>query len=40
MAEGGGEALVNELKKAFGYDQFKSDLQKKAVTAVHNGITS
>lgn len=37
MAEGGEEILAKELKKTFGHEQFKSDLQKRAVTAIYKG---
>lgn len=31
------ERVLNELKRTFGYETFKSDLQKRAVTAVSEG---
>jgi hypothetical protein len=33
------ESLLKELKSTFGYEGFKSDLQKKAVLAVYQGKT-
>ena len=39
MAGSGEEVLLKELKQTFGYDEFKSDLQRKAVLAVFNGTS-
>lgn len=33
-----GNTLVQELARWFGYQSFKSDLQKRAVSAVSEGI--
>ena len=33
------KALLDELERTFGYSSFKSDLQRKAVTAVYQGKT-
>ena len=33
-----GDRLLRELSNSFGYTLYKSDLQQKAVTAVHRGI--
>jgi hypothetical protein len=32
------ESLLKELKSTFGYEGFKSDLQKKAVLAVRHSL--
>lgn len=34
----GKSALLRELRKAFGHENFKSDLQKRAVVAVYEGL--
>lgn len=30
--------LQNVLKSKFGYDNFKNDIQKQAITAIHKGF--